>query len=131
MPLRTVIEPQTSQAGASLLKCANWALNCSKTFTSESNGPDASATGDPTKAPIRLAGLVNLFTKAGEDCLVTWSEAEISSFWLTAVPALILTRAFVSAIFCARSLVFSTNSLAVVVFLLTFGAGLAALLGVF
>ena len=59
------------------------------------------------------------------------AEAEIIGFWGAAVLVLLFDSVFASAIFFARSFVFSTTSLAVVVFLLSGGVAAAALFGVF
>ncbi len=125
-----MIEPQTSQAGASSGKWANWALNCSKSFASACNDADVSAIAEPTKAPIRLAGSVDMFVGVKEGCLAPIEVERVGFSWATA-SGLIFVPAFASAIFFARSLVFSTTSLAVVVFLLSAEPDIVVLLGVF
>ncbi len=140
------MEPQISQAGASSGKWANWSLNCCKSFASACNDADVSAIAEPTRAPIRLAGSVDpvrsispcegtsngvdMFVGVKEGCLAP-IEVERAGFSGTTASALTFVPAFASAIFLARSLVFSTTSLAVVVFLLSAEPGTAVLLGVF
>ena len=129
-----MIEPQTSQAGASSGKWANWALNCSKSFASACNDPDVSAIAEPTRTPIRLAGSVDMFVGVKEGCLAAIEPPLVAGgggFSWGIASALTFVPAFASAIFFARSLVFSTTSLAVVVFLLSAEPGTAVLLGVF
>ncbi len=89
-----------------------------------------SPIAEPTSAPIRLAGSVDIFIGVKEGCLVLIEVERAGFSWGTA-SAFIFVPAFASAIFFARSLVFSTTSLAVVVFLLSAEPGTAALLGVF
>ncbi len=124
------MEPQISQAGASSGKWANWSLNCCKSFASACNDPDVSAIAEPTRAPIRLAWSVDMFVGVKEGCLAP-IEVERVGFSGTTASALTFVPAFASAIFFARSLVFSTTSLAVVVFLLSAGPDAEVLLGVF
>ena len=124
-----MIEPHTSQAGASPVKWENWALNCSKVFISVCNGPDVSVIVEPTRALIRPAGSVDMIF-GSEEGFFAVLKAERAGFLRAKACALIFVPVFASAIFFARSFVFSTTSLAVVVFLLSFGAA-AVLLGVF
>ncbi len=88
-----MIEPQTSQAGASSGKCANWALNCSKSFTSACNDADVSAIAEPTRTPIRSAGSVDMFVGVKEGCLAP-IEAERTGFSGATASALIFVPAF-------------------------------------
>ena len=130
------------------MKCVNWALNCSKVFASDCNGPEVSVIAEATRALIRPAGSADPFISAAplegtpngadiifgseEGCLRGFeAEAEIIGFLGAVVLALIFVSVFASAIFFARSFVFSTTSLAVVVFLLSGGLAAAVLLGVF
>ena len=124
----------------------NWALNCSKVFISVCNGPDGSVIAEATRALIRPAGSADSFRSAApfegtpngadiifgsEDGCLRGLEAEIIGFLGAAVLVLIFVSVFASAIFFARSFVFSTTSLAVVVFLLSGGVAPMLLLGVF
>ena len=75
-----------------------------------------------------------MFVGVKEGCLVPIVPPLVAGgggFSGAIASALTFVPAFASAIFLARSLVFSTTSLAVVVFLLSAEPGTAALLGVF
>ncbi len=112
------------------MKCENWALNCSKVFISVCNELDVSVIAEPTRALIRPAGSVEIFFGAGEGCLAGL-KAERAGFLRARAGVLIFVPVFASAIFFARSFVFSTTSLAVVVFLFSGGADTTVLFGVF
>jgi hypothetical protein len=132
VPLRTVIEPQISQAGASSRKWANWALNCSKALTSACKAADSSVTPDPTSALIRLARPAKRFFDPPCGDFVSRASCPRFEGETPSTRIFLSSRltALASAIFCVRSLVFSTSFLAVVVFLFSAAAD-APRLGVF
>ena len=87
----------------------------------------ACPTTDPTSVPIRLASPESRFRAPAEDSL-TVGFMDVPSSHSAAAP--IFASAFASAIFCAKSFVFSTNFFAVAAFFVS-GAPPAPRLGVF